>query len=84
MVQSEIVEGTSEELQNLLQQHPNERFRLIRISSGTSFKTLTEQNEISPDEEARLLDELAALGKYLPASPAGETFSREMIYADHD
>jgi CRP-like cAMP-binding protein len=87
MAQSEVIEGTSEELQRHLQQHPNERYRLIRIANSTLLEqteTVAKENEITPEEEERLLDELAALGKYLPASPHGETYSRETIYADHN
>ena len=84
MAQYEVVEGTSEELRRHLQQHPNERFRLVQISNGAEFEISTLKAEISPEEEERLLDELAAMGKYLPASPDGETYSRQTIYADHD
>jgi hypothetical protein len=39
---------------------------------------------VSSDEENRLLDELAQLGRNLPPAPACETYSRETIYAEHD
>jgi hypothetical protein len=34
MVQLQILEGTGEELQKHLKQHPNERFRLILLAKG--------------------------------------------------
>jgi len=39
---------------------------------------------LSLEEEERLFDELAEVGKHLPPSPPGETYSRETIYAEHD
>ena len=40
--------------------------------------------ELTTEEEERLLDELAALGKHLPPPPAEEIYSRKTIYRDHD
>lgn len=87
MARPKILEGTGEELQRHLQQHPTERFRLVPMANGTALEELeasTRPEAISPQEEERLLDELAALGKHLPTSASGETYSREMIYADHN
>lgn len=87
MAPPEILEGTGEELQRHLEQHPNERFRLIRIESDAALnglQTFAMPESLSLEEEERLLDELAALGKHLPASPPGETYSRETIYAERD
>ncbi|MDE2125153.1 MAG: hypothetical protein KGJ62_01015 [Armatimonadetes bacterium] len=40
--------------------------------------------DLAPDEEERLLDELAAIGAGLPPVPLSETYSRDTICAEHD
>ena len=87
MAKPNILEGKGEDLQRHLQQYPNERFWLIPISNGTLPEPCDaplREEPFSLDEEGRLFDELAALGKHLTVSPTGETYSRETIYSDHD
>jgi hypothetical protein len=78
--------GTAEELEPLLKQQPKQRFRLIPITEEERLESLPTpqvQEELSPEEEERLLDELAEQGKHLPILPP-EANSREWIYQDRD
>jgi len=55
-----------------------EKLRLI-----TNGGTIPHQQS-TLDEFESTLDELAALGSYLSPADSAVTYSREMIYADHD
>jgi hypothetical protein len=55
-------------------------------------KTVLEENltatgsvsRLTQQEEERFLDELAELGRNIPVSPTGETYSRTTIYVGRD
>lgn len=67
MAQSQVIEGTGEELIGLLYSQPKERFRLIKLPIEREFRTyeqaLTEALYRSPDEIAE------ARSRVLKASP---------------
>ena len=83
-------------LQIELSQDKEDALRFDATRRGVSLeeraKTLLEESlpahangdRLADDEEELLLDQLAALGKGIPPSPPGETYSRRTIYADHD
>ena len=68
MAQVQVIEGTGEELIALLNQHPKERFRLIRLTNERPFQTYEEALE---QAMKRTPEEIAeAHSRMLQASPA--------------
>ncbi|MCW3051998.1 MAG: hypothetical protein JWN14_1168 [Chthonomonadales bacterium] len=67
MAQAQVVEGTGEELIELLTQQPKERFRLIRLADDHPFRTYEEAlaQAMSRTEE----DIAEARARVLQASP---------------
>jgi len=68
MAQAQIIEGTGEELIELLHQQPKERFRLTRLENGRPFQTydeaLAQATSRTPEEIA------AARARLIQASPS--------------
>ncbi len=71
-----VIEGTWEELVARSAEFSGHRFRLTRLDTP-------EPEELTDEEFERLMDELGEIGRNVPVDP-NETYSREMIYADHD
>ena len=67
MVQSQMIEGTGEELIELLTRQPKERFRLIRLANDRPFQTY---EEALAQAMSRTEEEIAeARTRVLQASP---------------
>jgi len=68
MAQAQIIEGTGEELIELLTQQPKNRFRLIRLANNRPFQTY---EEALSHAMSRTAEEIAAArARLLQASPA--------------
>jgi hypothetical protein len=68
MTQPQVIEGTGEELIKLLNQQPNERFRLMKLSSKPSPQTY---EEALAQALSRTPEQIAeARARVLQASPA--------------
>lgn len=68
MVQAQVIEGTGEELIELLSQQPKERFRLVRLAQNRPFQTY---EEALAQVISRTPEDIAeARARVLQASPA--------------
>ena len=68
MAQAQIIEGTGEELIELLTQQPKNRFRLIRLANNRPFQTYEEALFHAMNRTAEEI--AAARARLLQASPA--------------
>ena len=68
MAQAQIIEGTGEELIELLTQQPKNRFRLIRLANNRPFQTYEEALSHAMNRTAEEI--AAARARLLQASPA--------------
>jgi hypothetical protein len=81
MAQQQVLEGTWEEIALHAQELSGRRLRVIVLPEESNGAA--PGNALSEEEEERLLDELARIGKDVPVHRE-ETYSRETIYGDHD
>ncbi len=81
MAQAKIFEGTWDQLTAISEEFPSGAKLTLTVLTQPAFESGREQNDLSPQEKIRLLDELAVKNRCIPALPK-TTYERENLYSD--
>ncbi len=81
MAQAKIFEGTWDQLIAISDEFRSGAKLTLIVPTQPAFVSGREQNDLSPQERIRLLDELAGKKRCIPALPE-TTFVRENLYSD--